>query len=71
MKVTALIPDTIIKEVKKYSNGKNITESLVIALEDWVALQKLKNLNSLILEAPLQFRNGFSAQKIRKLNRKS
>jgi len=71
MKVTALIPDTIIKEVKKYSKGKNITESLVIALEDWIALQKLKNLNSLILETPLQFRNDFSAQKIRKMNRKS
>jgi hypothetical protein len=69
MKVTALIPDTIIKEVKKYSNGKNITDSLIIALKDWVALQKLKNLNSLILETPLQFRNDFSAQKIRKLNR--
>ena len=53
MKVTALIPDTIIDEVKKYSNGKNITDSLMIALEDWIALQKLKNLNSLVLETPL------------------
>lgn len=70
MKVTALIPDTIIDEVKKYSNGKNITDSLMIALEDWIALQKLKNLNSLVLESPLTFERNFSAEKIRKLNQK-
>ncbi len=70
MKVTALIPDAIIEEVKKYSNGKNITDSLMIALEDWIALQKLKNLNSLVRETPLRFQNNFSAEKIRKLNQK-
>ncbi len=70
MKVTALIPDTIIDEVKKYSKGKNITDSLMIALEDWIALQKLKNLNSLVQETPLKFQNNFSAEKIRKLNQK-
>ena len=70
MKVTALIPDTIIDEVKKYSNGKNITDSLMIALEDWIALQKLKNLNSLVLETPLSFERNFSAEKARKLNQK-
>ena len=70
MKVTALIPDIIIDEVKKYSNGKNITDSLMIALEDWIALQKLKNLNSLVLETPLSFERNFSAEKARKLNQK-
>ncbi len=70
MKVTALIPDTIIDEVKKYSNGKNITDSLMIALEDWIALQKLKKLNSLVLETPLSFERNFSAEKVRKLNQK-
>ncbi len=62
--------DTIIDEVKKYSNGKNITDSLIIALEDWIALQKLKNLNSLVLETPLSFERNFSAEKARKLNQK-
>jgi|JI9StandDraft_2_1071091.scaffolds.fasta_scaffold40571_2 hypothetical protein len=70
MKVTALIPDTIIDEVKKYSNGKNITDSLIIALEDWIALQKLKNLNSLVLETPLSFERNFSAEKVRKINQR-
>lgn len=71
MKVTALIPDSLIKDVRKYSNGKNITDSLVIALEDWIALQKIKNLNSLVLADPLEFRKEFSADKIRNQNRKS
>ena len=71
MKVTALIPENLIKEVRKYSNGKNITDSLVIALQDWIALQKIKNLNSLVLATPLEFRKEFSADKIRKQNRKS
>lgn len=70
MKVTALIPDTIIDEVKKYSNGKNITDSLLIALEDWIALQKLKKLNSLVLETPLSFERNFSAEKVRKINQR-
>jgi len=70
MGVILIIPDTIIDEVKKYSNGKNITDSLMIALEDWIALQKLKNLNSLVLETPLSFERNFSAEKARKLNQK-
>ena len=32
MKVTALIPEDIIAETKKFTGGKNITESLLIAL---------------------------------------
>ena len=70
MKVTALIPDTIIDEVKKYSKGKNITDSLMIALEEWIALQKLKKLNSLVLETPLSFERNFSAEKVRKINQR-
>lgn len=70
MKVTALIPDTIIDEVKKYSKGKNITDSLMIALEEWIALQKLKKLNSLVLGTPLSFERNFSAGKVRKINQR-
>ena len=45
MKVTAILPDDLINKVKHYSKGKNITESLIIALMDWMALQKIKELN--------------------------
>ncbi|GAG78241.1 unnamed protein product [marine sediment metagenome] len=37
MKVTAIISDNLISEVKKYAKGKNLTESLTIALKEWLA----------------------------------
>ncbi len=69
MKVTALIPDELIEDVKKFSGGKNITESLLIALKFYV---KSKNIDYLIEEVhknPLEFREDFTAYNIRKLNR--
>ena len=36
IKVTALIPDDLINNVVKLSKGKNITDSLSIALEYYV-----------------------------------
>ncbi|MCB1604557.1 MAG: type II toxin-antitoxin system VapB family antitoxin [Gammaproteobacteria bacterium] len=40
MKVTALISDELIEEVKRLTEGKNITESITIALREWVENQK-------------------------------
>ncbi|MEJ0056827.1 MAG: hypothetical protein WDN75_14925 [Bacteroidota bacterium] len=42
-KVTALIPEDTVSETKKYSGGKNITESLMIALKDYIGRQKIKD----------------------------
>lgn len=42
MKVTALIPDELVEEVKHLTQGKNITDSLIIALNEWVESQKTK-----------------------------
>ncbi|MFZ0389344.1 MAG: DUF2191 domain-containing protein [Calditrichia bacterium] len=70
MKVTALIPDKLIAEVKSFSRGRNITESLIIALNEWVALQKIKQLNFEIKKQPLEFREGFEGFSIREINRK-
>jgi hypothetical protein len=70
MKVTALIPDQLVTEVKKYSGGKNITDSLVIALGEWISLKKIKDLNSKIQNKPLEFNNNFNAEKNRSINRK-
>lgn len=70
MKVTALIPDQLVNEVKKYSGGKNITDSLVIALGEWISLKKIKDLNSKIQDKPLEFNNNFNAKKLRSINRK-
>lgn len=42
MKVTAIIPDHLIDEVKDISGGKNITESLIIALNAYLKQKKLE-----------------------------
>lgn len=69
MKVTALIPDKLVSEVKDLTQGKNITESLIKALSEWVALKKVKELNFQVAEKPLEFKSGFSSESVRKANR--
>ncbi|TGK79553.1 hypothetical protein EHQ23_18310 [Leptospira bourretii] len=69
MKVTAILPDELIIEVQKYTEGKNITDSLQKALSEWVKLAKVKKLNEKLRNKPLEFSSQFSAEKIRKINR--
>ena len=71
MKITALIPDEIVDEVKSFSGGKNITESITIALTDWLKIQRIKNLNQKVQKKPLSFSSSFSAKSARELNRKT
>jgi hypothetical protein len=70
MKVTAIIPDSLVNEVKRYSGGSTITESLLVALQEWLSLKKIEELNGQVDARPLKFRKGFSAAKARALNRK-
>jgi hypothetical protein len=70
MKVTALLPDEMVEEVRKRSGAHNITESLKIALGEWLALQRIRDLNKITRKKPLQFQPGFSAAKARALNRR-
>ncbi len=70
MKVTALIPDDLVKEVSRHAHGENLTGSLVIALREWVALKRLSKLNEKILAKPLRFSSSYSASKVRSLTRK-
>lgn len=69
MKVTALIPDDLINDLKRLSGGKNITESLIIALSDWTNRQKLKALRERVARKPLRFQKGFKAEIARQTNR--
>lgn len=69
MKVTALIPDDLVKEVKELASGKNLTESLIIALREWLSIQKIRGLRKKVKKNPLHFSHGFSAESIRSLNR--
>lgn len=67
MKVTAIIPDGLVNEVKYYSKGKNITDSMIIALKEWLSLKHLTDLNSQVLAQPLEFEANASS--IREANR--
>ena len=67
MKVTAIIPDDLVKEVVEQTHAKNITESIKIALTEWLKIQKLKELNLMVNEKPLDFK--YSAKTIRDKNR--
>jgi hypothetical protein len=68
MKVTALIPDEILKDVQEYTKGKNITDSLIKALSDWLYIKRIQKLNSDIKKEPLQFVKGFNAITVRNLS---
>jgi len=70
MKVTAIIPDEIIDDVKKYTGGKNITESLIKALEDYLYRQRINHLSSELQQNPVRFRDDFNAEETRN-NRKA
>jgi hypothetical protein len=70
MKVTALIPDELVNDIKHFAGGKNLTESLITALEEWLSLKKIHALNDEISKKPLQFSKDFSAAKVRDVNRK-
>jgi hypothetical protein len=71
MKVTAILPNRLVEEVRSLAGGRNLTESLILALQEWSNLQRVKELNRQISERPLAFKPGFSAAAIRKLNRKA
>lgn len=70
MKVTAIIPDDVINDVQMFSEGKNITDSLIKALTDWLYIKRIQKLNAELKKNPLQFKDGFSAELIRETDRK-
>jgi hypothetical protein len=70
MKVTALIRDDLVNELRHYAKGKTLTESLTIALEEWLTLKKIKELNESVKDKPLEFSKGFSAENVRFVNRR-
>lgn len=71
MKVTALLPDQLVEEVKAHAKGQTLTESLTLALEEWLRLKKIAQLNAQVQKQPIEFSKGFSAARLRTLNRRS
>jgi len=69
MKVTALIDDKLVEDVRKVSRGKNITESIVIAMRYYLDSKRMYDVIEEIEKTPLQFKEDFTAYGIRKVNR--
>ncbi len=67
MKVTANIPDELVKETQTISKAKNITEAMIIALNTYISIEKLKAMGESIKTNPLQFKH--TAEEIRDINR--
>ena len=67
MKVTALIDDKMIQEAVKYSNAKNITEALKVALREYIAIEKTKELIKQVEIENFEFTH--TAEEIRNINR--
>ena len=66
MKVTAIIADELVNNVKAYTRSATVTEAITIALKDWVDINTIKELNKQIKQNPIHIKNG---QNIRKTNR--
>ena len=66
MKVTAILADDLVNNVKAYTQGSTITEAITIALTDWVDIYNIKELNKQIKKNPIFIDNG---HKIREINR--
>ena len=70
MKITALIPESLIADVKKYTDGKNTTECLIKALTEFVQYKKVMDLNKSVAKKPLEFSDDLTAAKIRSRSRR-
>ena len=66
MKVTAIIDDDLVNNVKVYTQSSTVTEAITIALKDWLDMYNIKELNKKISNNPIIIENG---QNIREINR--
>jgi hypothetical protein len=68
MKVTAIIADDLVNDVKAYTQSSTVTEAITIALQDWIDIYNIKKLNKQIAQTPFVIKN---AEKIREINRRN
>jgi Lhr-like helicase len=66
MKVTAIIADDLVNNVKAHTRSSTVTEAITIALKDWLDIHNIKELNKKISQNPISVNNG---QQIREINR--
>jgi hypothetical protein len=67
MKVTAIIEDTLVNNVKEFTHSSTVTEAITIALRDWIDIYCIKELNKQVSNKPIHINTG---EKTRQINRK-
>lgn len=70
MKITALIPDPLIADLKHLAQGKTLTDSLVLALSEWTETRKSLLVADEVKARPLSFRRISRTSALRKTNRR-
>ena len=66
MKITALIPEEMIKEAMELSGTSTITDALKTALSHYISIEKIKRASESIVAEPLEF--YFTAEQLRTKN---
>ncbi len=66
MKITALIPDEMIKEAMEFSKTSTVTDALKTALAHYIAIEKIKQASKSIVSEPLEF--YYTAEQLRSKN---
>jgi len=66
MKVTAILADELVHNVKAYTRSATVTEAITIALKDWVDIYNIKEINKQIKQNPIDIKN---IQNTRNINR--
>lgn len=69
IKITAMLDKNLVSEAITLLNAKNTTEALKLALQETISRRKIMELDNLSKNQPIQFIDGFTAEKIRNLNR--
>jgi hypothetical protein len=71
MKLTALIPDQLLADVRSCAGRSTTTECVIVALREWVAMKQLEKVTTEVRAKPLTFSKDFSATQVRALSRRS
>lgn len=69
MKVTALIPEPLIRDVRKLAPRDTLTDSLIHVLNEWTAWQKSLRIAEKVRKSPLNFTGEARSGKLRERNR--
>lgn len=66
MKVTALLPDEMIREAMELSDTSTVTDALKVALTHYISIEKIKRASISIAAEPLSF--YYTAEELRSKN---